>query len=311
LVSKASASEMLEAHATATRIPPPPQPAAVVGERPTPGRIVLRACRPRQWLKNVLVALAPAAGGVLTRPVVLSHVAAAFVCFCLISSATYLVNDVRDRHQDRLHPRKRHRPVAAGELRPRGALRLAALFAAAGLGLALLVRPLLALVCLSYLAVTTGYSIWWRRLVVADVVAVAAGFVIRTAGGATAGGVGLSRSFLIVVSGCALFIVAGKRYAELGARRPSRRALSRYSRRGLRLLLTAAAGLACAAYAWWAFARAPRMLSLVPFVLWLARYRGLLQVGAGEAPEELVTGDSGLLALGLLWAALFAGGIYA
>jgi decaprenyl-phosphate phosphoribosyltransferase len=183
--------------------------------------------------------------------------------------------------------------------------------AVAGLGLAVLVRPRLALVGISYVAVTTGYSIWWRRLVVADIVAVAAGFVLRTVGGATAGGVGLSRSFLIVVSGCALFIVAGKRYAELGAPHTSRASLRRYSRRGLRLVLTATTALVCAAYAWWALARGPRMLSLVPFVLWLGRYRGLLSAGAGEAPEELVTGDPGLLALGMLWVALFAGGIYA
>jgi decaprenyl-phosphate phosphoribosyltransferase len=248
---------------------------------------------------------------VLGRPLVLWHVSGAFVCFCLLSSATYLLNDVRDRHQDRLHPRKRQRPVAAGELHPRGALRLAGVMASAGIVLALVVRPLVALIGISYLIVTTTYSIWLRRLVVVDILAVAAGFVLRTLAGSTAGGVGLSRPFLIVVSGCALFIVAGKRYAELGAPHPSRASLRRYSRPGLRLLLTAAAALACTAYAWWALARAPRMLSLVPFVLWLARYRGLLRVGAGEAPEELVTGDRGLLALGALWAALFAYGIYA
>jgi decaprenyl-phosphate phosphoribosyltransferase len=278
--------------------------------RRTPAAVLLSACRPRQWPKNALVALAPAAAGVLIRPTVVLHVLAAFAVFCLLSSATYLLNDVRDRKQDRLHPRKRHRPVASGELHPRGALRLAALMAAAGLGLALAVRPLLALIGASYLALTTSYSIIWRRVVLADIAAVAAGFVLRAVGGAVAGGVGLSSSFLIVISGCALFIVAGKRYAELGAPHPSRAALRRYSRRGLQVLLTAAAALACVAYTWWALARAPRMLSLVPFVLWLARYRGLLHAGAGEAPEELITRDRGLLALGLMWALLFAGGIY-
>lgn len=302
---------MLHAQATATRVPPPARWALAPRARAAPGEVLLRACRPRQWLKNVLVAIAPAAAGVLLQPLVLLHAAVAFISFCLLSSATYLVNDVRDRHQDRLHPVKRRRPVAAGELRHHGALRLAALMACSGLALALLVRPLLALVGISYLAVTTSYSIWWRRLVVVDILAVAAGFVLRTLGGASAAGVGVSRSFLLVVSGCALFIVAGKRYAELGGRHPTRASLRRYSRRGLRLLLTAAAALACAAYSWWALARAPRMLSLVPFVLWLARYRELLRVGAGEAPEELVTSDPGLLALGLLWAVLFAGGIYA
>jgi decaprenyl-phosphate phosphoribosyltransferase len=303
---------MLEAHATVSSAPARPGLAAVAPtRRGTPGEVVLRACRPRQWLKNGLVALAPAAGGVLLRPAVLIHVCAAFAVFCLLSSATYLLNDVRDRHQDRLHPRKRHRPVASGELGPRGALRLAVLMAASGLGLAIAVQPLLALIGISYVALTTSYSIIWRRVVIADIAAIAAGFVLRTAGGAAAGGVGLSRSFLIVVSGCALFIVAGKRYAELGAPHPSRASLERYSRRGLRLILTGAAAVACAAYTWWALARAPRMLSLVPFILWLARYRGLLQAGAGEAPEELVTGDPGLLGLGLLWALLFAAGIYA
>jgi decaprenyl-phosphate phosphoribosyltransferase len=303
---------MLEAHATVSSVPARPPLAAVVPRRRgTPGSVVLRACRPRQWVKNVLVALAPAAGGVLLRPAAALQVAGAFAVFCLLSSATYLVNDVRDRDQDRLHPRKRHRPVASGELQPRGALKLAAFLAAAGLGLALAVQPPLALVGVSYVALTTSYSIFWRRVVLADIAVVSAGFVVRTVGGATATGVGLSRSFLIVVSACALFIVAGKRYAELGAPHPSRESLQRYSRGGLRLILTGAAALACVAYTWWALARAPRMLSLVPFILWLARYRGLLRAGAGEAPEELVTSDRGLLALGLLWAVLFAGGIYA
>jgi decaprenyl-phosphate phosphoribosyltransferase len=302
---------MREAHATVTRFPPRALPRATAASPRRPaGQIVLDACRPRQWLKNGLVALAPAAGGVLPRPLALLHVASAFGVFCLLSSATYLVNDVRDREQDRRHPRKLHRPVAAGELRPRGALRLAALMAAAGLGWAIAVRPLLGLIGAAYLAVTTSYSILWRRLVLADIAAVSTGFVLRAMGGAAAANVGLSPSFVIVISACALFIVAGKRYAELGAPRPSRATLSRYSRRGLRLVLTGTAALACAAYAWWALARGPRMLSLVPFVLWLARYRGLVRAGAGEAPEELVLRDRGLVALGLLWGALFASGVY-
>ena len=86
-------------------------------------RVLLRACRPRQWSKNLLVLAAPCAAGVIDRPLVAAQVAGAFVVLCLVSSATYLVNDVRDREQDRRHPRKRSRPVAAGELSPRAALR--------------------------------------------------------------------------------------------------------------------------------------------------------------------------------------------
>ena len=224
---------MQSAHATATRAHSRPALRAVGRGRPrSPGDILLRACRPRQWLKNLLVVLAPAAAGVLTRPGVMAEAVCAFASFCLLSSATYLVNDVRDREQDRHHPRKRLRPVAAGELAPRGALRLATVIAALGLALAVAVRPMLGLVAIGYLTLTTSYSICWRHIVVADVVAVAGGFVVRAIGGGVATGIALSYSFLIVTSACALMIVVGKRYAELvgsGPRPPSRSTLRRYS----------------------------------------------------------------------------------
>jgi decaprenyl-phosphate phosphoribosyltransferase len=279
--------------------------------------VLLRACRPRQWIKNALVAIAPAAAGALTRPGVVPQVIGAFVAFCMLSSATYLVNDVRDRDQDRRHPRKRHRPIAAGQLRPRGALRIAALMAVAGIALSLAVQPALGVVAVCYLALTTGYSIWWRRVVVLDIVAIAGGFLLRAIAGGVAVDVPLSRSFLAVTAACALFLVAGKRYAELtagGARSATRATLRRYSRPLLRRLLVGAAALGCLAYARWAFARpAPGPwfeLSMVPFVMWLGRYAMILDTGAGEAPEELILRDPGLLALGALWALLFVGGVY-
>jgi decaprenyl-phosphate phosphoribosyltransferase len=309
---------MQSAHATATRAHSRPALRAVGRGRPrSPGDILLRACRPRQWLKNLLVALAPAAAGALTRPGVMAEAVCAFVSFCLLSSATYLVNDVRDREQDRRHPRKRFRPVAAGELAPRGALRLAIVIAALGLALAVAVGPMLGLVAIGYLTLTTSYSICWRRIVVADVVAVAAGFVVRAIGGGVATGVALSYSFVIVTSACALLIVVGKRYAELvgsGSRPPSRSTLRRYSRRSLRLLLAGAAACGCVAYASWAFARPGlgtwRELSIVPFVLWLGRYLKTLGAGAGESPEELILHDRPLLALSFVWVALFTAGVY-
>lgn len=240
----------------------------------------------------------------------------AFIVFCLLSSATYLLNDVRDRKRDRLHPRKRRRPIASGELSPPRALRIAAMMSGFGLVLALIVRPALALVAITYLLLTTSYSLWWRHVVLVDIVVIAAGFLLRAVAGGVAAGVPLSRSFLIVASACALFLVAGKRYAELGsgAGRHARITLGGYSRRYLRLLLSAAAGLACLAYARWAFSR-PSIgpwfeLSMVPFVIWLGRYRMLLGSGAGEAPEELILHDPTLLALGALWAMLFAGGVH-
>src|SRR6202035_3099964 len=122
------------------RLVPPTQPRASAGVSP---RVLLQAWRPRQSSKNLLVLAAPCAAGVLDRPLVAAQVAGAFVVLCLLSSATYLVTDVRDREQDRLHPRKRARPVASGELSPRSALVAAAVFALLGIGAAFAIAPAL------------------------------------------------------------------------------------------------------------------------------------------------------------------------
>jgi hypothetical protein len=98
--------------------------------------VLLRACRPRQWSKNLLVLAAPAAAGVAASPAIALEVLAGFVVFCLLASATYLINDVRDHKQDRNHPTKRSRPVAAGELSPK-----VAVSAAAAMAVVVLSRP--------------------------------------------------------------------------------------------------------------------------------------------------------------------------
>jgi decaprenyl-phosphate phosphoribosyltransferase len=281
------------------------------------GWILVRACRPRQWVKNALVAIAPAAAGALTQPAAVAAVLEALIAFCLVSSATYLVNDVRDREEDRRHPRKRFRPVASGALSPGAALRLAAIVGGLGIALAASVRPALAGIALGYMALTTSYSLLWRYVVVADIAAIAAGFVLRAVAGGVAAAVPLSRAFLIVTSACAVFVIAGKRYAELtGARnaRAARATLRRYSRTALRRLLAGAAAVAAIAYVRWAFNHSqPGVwleLSAVPFALWLGRYLAMLAGGFGEAPEELVLRDPALLGLGALWAVLFVAGIY-
>jgi decaprenyl-phosphate phosphoribosyltransferase len=253
----------------------------------------------------------------MTRPSVVVEVCGALVAFCLLSSATYLINDVRDRDSDRLHPRKRFRPIAAGELLPDRALRIAALLALAGFALAFAIRPALGVVAVCYLTLTFSYSLVWRAVTIADIVMVAAGFLVRAAAGGAAADVRLSGSFLVVTSACALFLVVGKRYAELserGARAGARRTLRRYSPQMLRRVLAGAAAVGCIAYAKWAFTR-PELgpwieLSLMPFAAWLGRYAMMLGSGAGEAPEELILRDPVLLALGGLWGVLFVTGLY-
>jgi decaprenyl-phosphate phosphoribosyltransferase len=280
-------------------------------------RVLLRACRPRQWSKNLLVLAAPCAAGVIGRPLVAAQLAGAFVVLCMVSSATYLVNDVRDREQDRFHPVKRTRPVAAGELAVNTALRVAAALALLGVGGAFAIAPGLGVVAVVYLLLTASYSLWLRRVVVVDMLAIAAGFVLRALAGGYATDIYLSRWFIIVTACCAVFLVAAKRYAELrdhSGPGPARATLERYSAGGLRLTLLAAAAVGGVAYVSWATTRPAHVvwyvLSAAPFLLWLARYASLVGAGAGQAPEELILRDRTLLALGAVWALLFLGGVY-
>lgn len=287
--------------------------------RGVPLGALIRACRPRQWTKNVLVVAAPGAAGILARPEVAEQVAIAFVCFCMLSSATYLFNDVHDLGEDRHNPHRRSRPIAAGELSVRSALAAALVLALGGLALAAAVRPALAGVGAGYLALTVSYTLWWRSVAVADIAAVAGGFVLRALAGGVATSVPVSRWFMLVTSFGALFLVAGKRYAELTGATPTtvvRASLRSYSAQYLRFVLGLAATVTTTGYCLWAFQRAHTAklswyeLTVIPFVLWLLRYALLLDSGEGQAPEELVLRDGFLLSMTAAWLAVFVCGVY-
>jgi decaprenyl-phosphate phosphoribosyltransferase len=262
------------------------------------------------------VLAAPCAAGVIDRPLVIAQVSATFVALCLLSSATYLFNDVRDREHDRMHPRKRLRPIAAGEILPGQALAIAATTALAGLAIAGVVDVKVGAIGLCYLALTVSYSLWWRRVIVLDILTIAAGFVLRALAGGVATDIYLSRWFVIVTGACAIFVVGAKRYAELREHadaQPARATLRRYSPASLRLTLIAAAVVAAGAYVPWALTRPQNVvlyvLSAIPFLALLARYGQLIAAGAGQAPEDLLH-DRGMLALLLFWGLLFVCGVY-
>ena len=156
-----------------------PAPMTEAGLGRTPLRAALATIRPRQWIKNLLVVAAAGAAGALGHDDVPVRVGLAGIAFCLLASGIYAINDVRDAPEDRLHPRKRHRPVAAGELDPRAATWMGVSLMVAGLALCAAVRPLLAVVGAGYLALTLSYTLIWRHVVVLDVFAIAGGFVLR------------------------------------------------------------------------------------------------------------------------------------
>ena len=280
---------------------------------------LLVALRPRQWLKNVLVFAAPLAAGSILQPDVLLPSIGAFVVFCLMSSATYLVNDIRDRATDREHPTKQFRPIAAGEL-PVGLawavaalLALTALLLAAGISLGLLG------VIAAYAVFTLSYSLYLKHEPVIELVILALGFLLRAIAGGVASDLPISPWFLIVAGFGSLFMAAGKRYSELvrvqgeGGGATGRRALEGYTPGFLRFVWAIAAAVAITAYCLWAFeiGIAPTSVpwaawSIVPFVVAILRYAKDVDRGAAEAPEDVVLHDPFLLGTGLVWLLLFA-----
>ncbi len=283
---------------------------------------LVREARPKQWVKNVLVFAAPAAAGELTNGGVLLKTVLAFIAFCMASAGTYYWNDIHDVEADRSHPVKRSRPIASGTVPLRTAKVVGSLLLAGGVGLAFAVRWQLGLVTLGYIVLTTVYSTALKHVAVVDLVAVAAGFVLRAIAGAVAADVRMSTWFLLCTSFASLFIVTGKRYAELreygdhaGA---ARAALDDYTLGFLRIVLSVSVGATLVTYCIWAFDTKELSgstwpfyeLSIVPVVTALLRYTLILEQGHGAAPEEIFVADRTLQVLGLLWAALFGLGVY-
>jgi decaprenyl-phosphate phosphoribosyltransferase len=279
-------------------------------DRPPLGPPMLRALRPRQWVKNLLVIAAPLAAGTLDESDVAGRTALAFVTFCLVASAIYLVNDVIDADEDRRHPSKRRRPIAAGEIAPRTAIVTAAVLLCAGLALGYGVTLELGLTVTVYVAIQAAYTLGLKRQPVMDLAAVASGFLLRAIAGGVASGIYLSPWFLLVAAFGSLFMVAGKRYSEIhaiGAHAGTRRSLEYYSESYLRFVWGLAASAAVIAYSLWAFEQAGESgfaweeISVAPFVLGMLRYAVDIDRGAAGAPEDIVFGDRVLQVLGLAW----------
>ena len=282
----------------------------------------IREARPRQWAKNVLVAAAPAAAGVLTHRDALIDTLIAFVAFCLAASGTYFLNDALDAEADRLHPKKRFRPIAAGVISVTTGKVSAAVLITAGIGFGFATGSWqLPLVTTFYVLCTTSYSIWFKHIAVIDITLLASGFVLRAIAGAVATGVPISDWFFIVTAFGSLFMVTGKRHAEfqeMGDDRAGfRSTLGEYSLTYLNYVLAVASGVTMVAYCLWAFEKTARLggvpwyeLSIVPFVLALLRYALIVQNGGGGAPEDVVLGDRMLQGMIVAWAIVFGIAIY-
>ncbi len=291
--------------------------APVVAHQPaTPSAVptlrgLVRAVRPRQWVKNVLVLAAPAAAGMLGQPSVLLAAAIAFASFSMAASGVYLINDARDVDADREHPVKRLRPIASGILGVRMAYSVAGLLLVGALGLALLATWQLMVVTAVYQAVQLGYSFGLKHQPVLDICIVASGFLLRGIAGGAAAHIPLSQWFLLVATFGSLFMVSGKRYAELQlAERTGasiRRSLESYTSSYLRFVWTMSASAAILTYCLWAFELNTRsnspwgVISIAPFLVAVLRYAVDVDGGAAGEPEEIAMSDRVLQLLAAVW----------
>lgn len=289
----------------------------MAGSRPDRYRPpLLRACRPEQWTKNLLVFAAPLFAFRFDATVWV-EAAVALVAFCLISSAIYLFNDCQDLAADRNHPSKRHRPIAAGLVTVPTALTTAAVLSGIAVTLAAWMAPILGALVVLYGLIQLSYCLWFKRLPLLDLFCIASGFLLRAIAGGVAAGLPLSPWFLLTVGLLALFLAIEKRKAELRVAKDrgvlTRAVLDRYSLPLLLRLESTVATSAFMSYSLWAagpaLSGAPTswMLLTVPFVLvGIFRYqllsdpeeserrRAFDPEHTSEKPEEILRGDRGI-----------------
>jgi 4-hydroxybenzoate polyprenyltransferase len=280
---------------------------------------VVRSLRPRQWVKNLFVFAGLIFGQKLLTPAVWTA-SAAFVIFCGLSGAMYLLNDVADRERDRIHPKKRSRPVASGQLSVPAAVLAAVVLIVGGVAAGAWLSTRFALVALAYVVLLAAYSAWLKHLVIIDVLTVAVGFVLRALAGTVVIDVEISGWLLICTMLLALFLALGKRrheYLTLDADAVRHRPiLEEYSAGFLDQMIAVVTASTVTAYA--LYTMSPETVArfqthmlpvTLPFVLYgVFRYLYLLyhrQLGGN--PSDLFLHDRALLVNTLAWmAAVFA-----
>jgi decaprenyl-phosphate phosphoribosyltransferase len=241
---------------------------------------------------------------------VLTKVSVAFVVFCLAASSIYLVNDVRDVEADREHPTKRFRPIAAGVVPEWLAYSLAVVLGVASLGISWWLTPNLALVMAVYIGMQLGYCFGLKHQAVMDICIVSSAYLLRAIAGGVAANIPLSQWFLLMMAFGSLFMVAGKRYAELQVAERTgaaiRKSLESYTSTYLRFVWTMSATAVVLCYGLWAFERDRHSgswfaISMVPFTIAILRYAVDVDGGLAGEPEDIALRDRVLQLLALAW----------
>jgi 4-hydroxybenzoate polyprenyltransferase len=274
---------------------------------------LIKTMRPKQWVKNIVIFAALVFDVKLFSLHYLVRTIAGFAALCLISGAVYIINDLADIEKDRRHPKKRNRPLPSGQLSTGVAVTAAAALSLVILPLGFLLHPVFGLIATGYLLLQIGYSFWLKNIVIIDVMAIAAGFVLRVAAGVPlVEALRFSPWLYICITLLALLIGFGKRRHELVLLKDNanahRQSLEEYN---LSLLdhvisiVTASTLLAYMLYTFSAEGLPPNhaMMLTIPFILYaIFRYLYLVHVkGMGGAPEEIAFTDRPLQATFILW----------
>lgn len=274
------------------------------------------ACRPKQWIKNLLVFAVPlASGDLLDREVFMKTVISA-VAFTAISAATYLFNDISDVEEDRLHSTKKLRPIAAGTLTIGSARLVSGVLVLLSIGLVAGIGAWnLGLVLFGYSLLQVMYQGFLKKTALFDLVAVAAGFLLRAVAGGVASAILISPWFLTVTFCAALFMISGKRYSELinqGSTKGTRSALLKYSEQYLRLIWTSSMVMTIVFYLLWSVEIGSKgngwlvLSTSIPFALAILLYAQHVDGGKAESPENVVFDDRRIQLMGGIWIILFA-----
>lgn len=276
------------------------------------GRVkdIIKLLRIRQWVKNGFVFAGLVFSGLLASPEAWKMTIAAFGAFCAASSAVYVLNDSLDRRKDALHPVKKDRPIASGRVKLPLAALLTAVLLAVALALPLLVGSMSLLYCIAgYFVLMLAYSLYLKRIVIIDVMVIAAGFLIRAVAGVVVLDVSISEWLILCTALLALFLALNKRRGEIekfGSDGSTRGVLRKYSLNSLADMLNIITPSIVVCYALYTFnsPAGARMMLTLPFVIYgLFRYIYIADRKAfHDAPEEALLKDIPLLVCVALWA---------
>jgi 4-hydroxybenzoate polyprenyltransferase len=277
-------------------------------------RPLLRSLRPSQWPKNLFVLAPLVFGSKLGDPAVVGRALLALLAFSAVASVVYLVNDLRDREEDRLHPLKRLRPLAAGTLSVTAAVAAIAVLAAAAAALACYLGAGFGLALGAYLLLNLLYTLWFKHMVILDVMCIGLGFVLRVVAGAQATAVQVSSWLFLCTTFLALFLAFSKRRHEItllsGAASGQRPVLDHYSPAFLDQMINVVTASAVVSYALYAVApetvakyHTQGLIYTIPLVLFgIFRYLYLMYQRPGERnPTETILRDPPFVINIMVW----------